>query len=70
MLSEVLSTNNGIGMQWNLSIVNNASNYSVRLLFSTVDEAIQEVEDSIDGDMGDTSLMALICKKGGEPILH
>ena len=48
-------TDNGIGVQWDLGVVNSATAYSVRLLFSTVGGAIFIADDYDLGDAPDIS---------------
>ncbi|WP_232585439.1 GEVED domain-containing protein, partial [Photobacterium iliopiscarium] len=59
LLDNTLNTNpgtdNGIGVQWGLGVVNDASMHSVRLLFSTLGGAIFQANEYDLGDAPDTS---------------
>ncbi|HIF9507385.1 TPA: GEVED domain-containing protein, partial [Photobacterium damselae] len=59
LLDNTLNTNtgtdNGIGVQWGLGVINDASIHSVRLLFSTLGGAIFQANDYDLGDAPDTS---------------
>ncbi|WP_394165832.1 GEVED domain-containing protein [Photobacterium piscicola] len=59
LLDNTLNTNpgtdNGIGVQWGLGVINDASVHSVRLLFSTLGGAIFQANDYDLGDAPDTS---------------
>ncbi|XPP92877.1 GEVED domain-containing protein [Photobacterium leiognathi subsp. mandapamensis] len=48
-------TDNGIGVQWDLGVVNGATEHSVRLLFSTLEEAILSASVNDYGDAPDTA---------------
>ncbi|MEC6907579.1 GEVED domain-containing protein [Photobacterium piscicola] len=59
LLDNTLNTNpgtdNGIGVQWGLGVINDASVHSVRLLFSTLGGAIFQADEYDLGDAPDTS---------------
>ncbi|WP_159458260.1 GEVED domain-containing protein [Photobacterium andalusiense] len=52
-LNTTTTTDNGIGVQWDLGIVNGATEHSVRLLFSTLQGAVVETFAAGTYDYGD-----------------